>query len=503
METEIEIKFFFNAKFSPQLLHAISQHTVISHKNQMLHNVYFETSERDLRRMDMGLRVRRIDDQCTQTIKTSGRVMGGLHQRPEYNEMIEGLVPELGRFNQKIWPEGCDIEQLQRALTPLFSTDFRRLHWLLEMQDGTLIEAAYDCGNIITEAGKLPICEIELELVKGDEAQLFTLAQDIATLPSARLGNVSKAQRGYMFVDQVEFTVKPIAFSPLHADMSIQQALSSNFQHGLSHLQYHENCYVDGGDFAALVELQKGIMFLHQNIHLFKQAGVSFTDCRWVDDLQWLARSFSWINERLILQNLLENKAYYLRKLPKLKQLQKQIFIADEALPSEQDIFNLLHSPRYCQFILSLTAWLIQLEKNTLSLNDDVSLFTFSKKALDERWAQLTQPLSIAGTVKLDNLLPHQGLLASNLMTGLSLGHLFDATLCAEYRYPWLDIYQGILELSMLNTVSELAADEIDEEVQLEYFKWVKRKQQSLLSAIEQSKQRALSNEKYWLINED
>jgi len=82
METEIEIKFFFNANFSEKLLDVITQHTVISHKNQMLHNVYFETEGRDLRKMDMGLRVRRIDEQCTQTIKTSGRVIGGLHQRP-------------------------------------------------------------------------------------------------------------------------------------------------------------------------------------------------------------------------------------------------------------------------------------------------------------------------------------------------------------------------------------------------------------------------------------
>ena len=84
-------------------------------------------------------------------------------------------------------------------------------------------------------------------------------------------------------------------------------------------------------------------------------------------------------------------------------------------------------------------------------------------------------------------------------MTGLSLGILFDATSCAEYRYPWLDVYQGILELSMLDTVYEFALDEKDGAVQDEYFKWMQRKQESLLSAIEQSKQRALSNERYWL----
>jgi len=367
------------------------------------------------------------------------------------------------------------------------------------MQDGTLIELAYDCGKIIAEQGESDICEIELELVKGDEAQLFILAKDIAALPSVRLGNASKAQRGYMLIENASFEVKPINFSMLHVEMTIQQALSANFQHGLKHLQYHENSYVESGDFSALVEFQKGIMFLHQNIHLFKDAGISFANCTWINDLQWLARSFSWVNQRLILQNLLENKAYYLRKLPKLKQLQKQIHLADEALPNDEDIFNLLHSSRYCNFILRLTEWLIQLEKVTLETQSEISLLDFSKSALNNCWSKLTQPLSAEGSLELDNLLPHQGLLVSNLMTGLSLGHMFDETLCAEYRYPWLDIYQGTLELSMLNTVSELASDESEPEVQEEYFKWVKRKQESLLSAIEQSKQRALSNEKYWI----
>jgi len=47
-------------------------------------------------------------------------------------------------------------------------------------------------------------------------------------------------------------------------------------------------------------------MFLHQNIHLFHDAGTSFKGYSWVEDLQWLARSFSWVDERLVFQKLLE-----------------------------------------------------------------------------------------------------------------------------------------------------------------------------------------------------
>ena len=499
METEIEIKFFFNEHFADELLNTISQYTVISHKDQMLHNVYFETSSRALRNMDMGLRVRRIDDSCTQTIKTSGRVIGGLHQRPEYNEPVEGVQPELARFNSKIWPEHCDIKQLQDQLLPLFTTDFRRLHWLLEMSDGTLIEVAYDCGKIIAGDAESTICEIELELVKGDEAQLFILGRDIAQLPQVRLGNISKAQRGYMLTDGSYFSVKPIDFSDLKSDMSLQQSLSVNFQHGLKHLQYHENCYLERGDFNALVELQKSIMFLHQNIHLFKGISDSLLGCRWIEDLQWLARSFSWIDERLVFQNILENKAYYIRKLPKLKQLKKNLRLADQALPSEEDIFNILHSTRYCHFVIGLTEWLIQLEKTAEKTAESVSLQSFAESALTDGWLKIEKSLSASAILNIEDLLPQQGLLAANLMTGLSFGNVFNSLLCEEYRYPWLDIYRGIQELSMLDVIYELAADEEDGLIQFEYFKWVKRKQDSLLSAIDQSKKRALENEMYWL----
>lgn len=498
METEIEIKFFFDEHFADQLLDKIDQYTVISHKDQLLHNVYFETASRSLREMDMGLRVRRIDDQCTQTIKTSGRVIGGLHQRPEYNEPIEGLQPELARFNNKIWPEGVDVQALQEQLTPLFSTDFRRLHWLLEMHEGTLIEVAYDCGNIIVNEAQSSICEIELELVKGDEAQLFTLAQDIASLPSVRLGNVSKAQRGYMLTEGAHFSVKPITFSALDGKMSLQKALIANFQHGLKHLQYHENCYVEEKQFQALIELQKSIMFLHQNIHLFKETNHSLLNSRWITDLQWLARSLSWIDESLVFQKLLEDKAYYIRKLPKQKKLKKILRDAQQALPSEEDAFNILHSTRYCHFVLGLTEWLIQLEKTAETQQSSETLQSFAEQKLNEGWVKLKAKLAESEKLTIETLLPQQGALAANLMTGLSFGNVFDSELCQDYRYPWLDIYEGIQELSMLDVIYELAADEEDSEVQYEYFKWVKRKQDSLLSAIEQSKQRALTNEMYW-----
>ena len=500
MEVEIELKFIFNAKFANELHKTINKFDCISSKAQFLHNVYFDTAERRLRQFDMGLRVRSCDGKSVQTIKTAGRVIGGLHQRPEYNEPIEGLRPELARFPEKIWAENCDIQQLEQQLTPIFSTDFERQTWLIEVAGDTLIEVAYDTGFIETNQGKISLCEIELELVKGDEQQLFILGREIALLPGVRLGNVSKAQRGYMLADNATFQVKPLSHSSITENQSIQQALLTNFQHGLKQIQYHENCYIEGQQVDALNELLKGVKFLHQNIILFKTELPTLKKAPWIEDLHWLARTFSWLDEYITQARLLENKAYYLRKLSKSKSIVKQLNQQQDALPTSESIIEILTSSRYCQFVLTFTEWLIQLEKNSF-LNEKANEVTrFSSKSLAKAWGEMNAALENSDEFTVQQFLAYQGLLESNLLTGLSLGNVFSTQSSDAFRSPWLDIKQGLDEFSMLNLISEIAHDESDDALQAEYLKWIKRKQDSLLHALQQSKQQALLKPAYWNI---
>lgn len=498
MEIEIELKFIFNAKFAEKLYKTINKFDCISSKAQFLHNVYFDTAERRLRQFDMGLRVRSCDNKSVQTIKTAGRVIGGLHQRPEYNEPIEGLRPELARFPEKIWPENVDIQQLEQALTPIFSTDFERQTWLIEIAGDTLIEVAYDTGFIETNQGKISLCEIELELLKGDEQQLFILGREIALLPGVRLGNVSKAQRGYMLADNASFQVKPLNHATITEKHSVQQALLINMQHGLKQIQYHENCYIDGQQFAALSELLKGVKFLHQNIIIFKKELPELKQAPWIEDLHWLARTFSWLDEYITQDRLLENKAYYLRKLPKSKSIEKQLNQQQNALPAAESIIALLTSSRYCQFVLTFTEWLIQLEKNCFLNEKDNNIKHFASKTLSNVWGELTEALANSDEYTVQQFLACQGLLESNLLTGLSLGNVFSKQSSDAFRSPWLDIKQGLDEFSMINLINEIAHDENDDALQSEYLKWIKRKQESLLHALQQSKQQALLKPAYW-----
>ena len=384
---------------------------------------------------------------------------------------------------------------LETELVPIFSTDFERQTWLVEMPDDTLIEVAYDSGFIETNQGKVDICEIELELVKGDEKQLFVLGNDIASLPNVRLGNVSKAQRGYMLTDNTIFQVKPLSPSPLASSMSVEQALLTNMQHGLRHIQYHENCYLESFQDNALNELLTGLKFLHQNLKLFKQLSPTLLKAQWIEDLHWLARTFSWLDERITYQNLLENKGYYLRKLPKFKSLLNKLEEQDKKLPNQKTIRELLTSTRYCQFILKLTQWLILFEKSTFSSEKANSINDFACEHLTRAWEELRLALD---SNKDNQLLSYQGLLESNLLVGLSVGNLFTPEKSVVFRSPWLDIKQGLKELAMINVIADFAEQEADTERQCEYYKWIKRKEESLLHALEQSKEQALLKEPYW-----
>ena len=85
MAQEIELKFIVaqdGVETLREQLNALeAKHTPAG---QLL-NIYYETADNWLRRHDMGLRIRGDQGRYEMTLKIAGRVVGGLHQRPEYN----------------------------------------------------------------------------------------------------------------------------------------------------------------------------------------------------------------------------------------------------------------------------------------------------------------------------------------------------------------------------------------------------------------------------------
>lgn len=212
MVTEIELKYSLleskEMATPEQVKRKISQLLInnalaFEHQEKQLSNYYFDTPELTLRKNKIALRTRATKvfgekEWFEQTIKTSGTVIAGLHQRPEYNVDIKDDKPILTLFPNTLWETQTDLGKLQQQIIELFSTHFTRHTWLVNI-DNAQIEIAFDCGDIACQGNvnKPKIYEIELELVKGDPKTLFTLTKHLFSQLSLRPGQLTKAARGY------------------------------------------------------------------------------------------------------------------------------------------------------------------------------------------------------------------------------------------------------------------------------------------------------------------
>jgi triphosphatase len=205
MSAEIELKYLLPEN-TDKIEHVVDKVTALLSANNIgfnfsvknLCNDYFDTPNLDLRKMDIGLRIRTVDNQFEQTIKTSGSVVDGLHQRPEYNVELQRDSVDLSLFPAHIWPEAVDLTVLQKSLSVVFTTNFIRKTWLIHQGDN-IVELALDKGDICVDgyANSLQIHEIEIELVKGEKQALYDLAAQLKAILDITAGNLSKAARGY------------------------------------------------------------------------------------------------------------------------------------------------------------------------------------------------------------------------------------------------------------------------------------------------------------------
>lgn len=219
LETELKM-----SAIPAAIPHIIQRILILPHQHsapKKLTNLYFETTDNQIRRWDMGLRIRGVDDHYEMTIKTAGNVVAGLHQRPEYNVELAQPKLELARFPAEIWPENTDLAQLETQLDVLFNTDFYREIWLVDFQDSQ-IEVVLDKGVIRTHQYELPIEEFELELKKGHVSDVIALAAYLGEKGGLRLASRSKAARGYYLAkDKPDLSLSVVNLSP--SDTTAQQ----------------------------------------------------------------------------------------------------------------------------------------------------------------------------------------------------------------------------------------------------------------------------------------
>ncbi|KLV11223.1 inorganic triphosphatase [Photobacterium ganghwense] len=504
METEIELKFFVSPEFSNQLLAKIAEAKILQQSRRELGNIYFDTPDQILRQHDIGLRVRRFDDVFVQTLKTAGRVVAGLHQRPEYNAETNGTDPDLSLHPADAWPETLNVSQVQQQLTPIFSTDFVRQQWLIAMPDGSQIELAFDQGEVKANGNTDPICEVELELKSGQTDALFILARELCALGGMRLGNLSKAARGYRLAAGYQGDdVKPLDHVPVTDEDNVESAFVKTLEHALGHWHYHEQIYAERQERAALIQIQQALGLLRQSLVVFGGMIPRRASALVRQEVQWLEGELEWLTEASGIDYLLAEKGYALKKLNARKALMKQLEARQADLPDEWEMLQLIQSSRYCGLLLDLSRWI--LSRGWQPFLDDKArarlsspLKGFADLTLSRSWQELLDVFPAERQLNRVDYLDQQPRLTRNLLSGLSFAALYDEEKRRMFRMPWLDLLQGIEDLRQLEPVRELAALQDDEEDRRQVEKWLSRQEDSLIHAMDQTRQIGIDLTPYW-----
>ena len=233
MTYEIELKLRFEPQQADLLCQALDQ-LAGSSQQFTLNNSYYDTPDARLSRAACALRIRQKGDSFEQTLKTRGDSQGGLTRRREWNwPLASAQLDEqlLGSDEvQACWPQDVAVADL----IPLFATNFERRRWLWQQGDNR-VELVMDRGAVLAAEQQQPLCELELELLQGDAACLWPLAQSLCQRLPLWLSDISKAERGFALVGMGR-AWQPKA-DALLADACDSAELLTALQHNFEHLK--------------------------------------------------------------------------------------------------------------------------------------------------------------------------------------------------------------------------------------------------------------------------
>ncbi len=188
-DQEIELKFVLPDGQAEAVWQAIGGGDA---KPTAMTGVYFDTANRKLSRSGVALRVREKSGVFIQAVKLGRGVARG-----EWETAIPTAAPDrkalAGTPAAALLPKKAD-------LLPIFSVRVQRR--TIELDEGSSrVEACIDLGEIRSGGRSLPVCEIELELLRGEVADLFALARRLMADAPLTLSFASKAARGYALAD--------------------------------------------------------------------------------------------------------------------------------------------------------------------------------------------------------------------------------------------------------------------------------------------------------------
>ncbi|MCV6639033.1 CHAD domain-containing protein [Candidatus Albibeggiatoa sp. nov. NOAA] len=357
MPNETELKLRIAPEHASDFAQLPLLQTATQYEPKSLYNTYFDTPRHDFLQARIGLRVRHIGNQRIQTLKTAGKGCGGLHQRQEWETIIESDTPDYSVLPQKVLPKWCRNKNKLQSIQPVFTTDFIRTQWDVSCDDGSLVEVVLDQGEVRTDDHRLPLHEVELELKSGSPVKLYQLALDFQRSIPLTLENHSKAARGYGLHYSQPLQYQKAGSVGLDIDLTAEQGFEQICWHCIAHLQANEDMVLYGRDVEGVHQMRVALRRLRSALSLYKSLIPAETN-KWIrDEIKWissvLGEARDWDVFMLTLQSAQKVSSHQPEQLDpvlkKVKALQKHAYI---------NVREAMRSPRYTCLLLTLGQWL-------------------------------------------------------------------------------------------------------------------------------------------------
>ena len=345
--SETELKF----TLGPNALDALADHPVRaspSHRT-CLRSIYYDTPEHDLRDRGLSLRVRECDGRFVQTLKMRN---SSIIARGEWECEVAGCAPEPTALGES--PFGAEVRGLEDRLAPVFATVFDRAvsFW----SDGdTEIEISLDTGEITAHDGAYPICELELELRRGDAGTLFRVARELSGKAHLIPCFESKAERGYRLAGHEGGAALRAEAAGIGRKTTTDDAVRQITRTCVRQISGNAELFRSSKGPRALHQVRIGIRRLRATLRVFRpavdpvRAGAITSECGWLARELELARDIDVFADRYLAA------ADAAMREPALAALHARLLEA-QGLASERAA-QALRSKRFARLLLDLAAW--------------------------------------------------------------------------------------------------------------------------------------------------
>jgi inorganic triphosphatase YgiF len=337
MSSEIELKL----EVAPGATEQLMRQPWIKgapHSSQQQLSVYYDTPGNELRQRGYTLRVRSIGERYIQTVKSLDNG-AGLFARGEWEYEIHGPEPDAERLQQTPLA-GIDVGELR----PVIRSEVNRTACHLS-PNGAEIELDVDRGTVSASGCKLPVNEIEIELLHGSAASAIELARRIADEVPVKLSVMSKAERGFALADGALAHATKAEPVPVKPEMTIAEGFETIVMACLRHFRLNEPLVIEHRTPEALHQSRVAMRRLRAALTLFRTAVTDAQFGHIKDELRWFTGQLG------DARNL---DVYLKRDLPdaERERLKHRRELAYD------EVVTAMNSPRLRSLMIDLVAWI-------------------------------------------------------------------------------------------------------------------------------------------------